>query len=557
MVVIRFYFILFKARILYYYKTVFVVMNLLIYFSLLLLIYSCSDSADTLQDSESISCESKVYPIINDGVVYPSTSNVQTRISYSDEELDWVNGTKVTLPSGEKVDLPWVDGGSLPFFMQTKLSPDNGWELIAHTMYPDNQSDKSYMFFHNYITGTLRVFCYMSTFAPNNNGYWKLSFSQPNKLMNFTGKVALFAHQETSLEVYLTNSTTQPGKGFALGWNGFQLELSYDSDAKGIMKVEPMNFNVENTVINGDFTSSTEGTIVGNPYSVDTPLSKAVAGIGKLAGSEAEKWLQSKYPEIEGKKTRISASLFSLASAGVTSLFKSFSGLFKKQSQEILDVNLTTNGSIHLKGVTVMPTAAPIVPVNLHLEMIDGDLGGWNIFESPKMTWWTTAFNEMEQNLSVTNREYIYEVPQPQFFTFTVESNPKARINSRKLRYVFIRSTDLYSYTKQGNVEYGSNVFSASVPQYSFQGTDVINQLRMRVHVRHTDYPTSEGIPFIVDFLNTNELYKIVEYVEKSPRMNVFVQFICNQDFVINGMTNQYISSRTYEMTEHNWGDAY
>ncbi len=151
-------------------------MKNIVFILVALFLFSCSQKEILLVDSEAIGTP---YHAEKDGVVYPSTNmDAMTRISYNDTDVDWVNGTQVTLPNGEKVDLPWVDGGSLPFFMQQKLSPDNGWELVAHTMSPDTQSNRSYLVFHNYITGTLRVFCYMSTYAANNNGYWRVSFSE-------------------------------------------------------------------------------------------------------------------------------------------------------------------------------------------------------------------------------------------------------------------------------------------------------------------------------------------------------------------------------------------
>lgn len=120
-------------------------MKNILYIIILLFMFSCTQKELSFDNSETVETS---YNVEEDGVVYPSTNmDAMTRISYNGS-VDWVNGTKVTLPNGEEVDLPWVDGGSLPFFMQKKLSPDNGWELVAHTMAPDTQSDRSYLIFH-------------------------------------------------------------------------------------------------------------------------------------------------------------------------------------------------------------------------------------------------------------------------------------------------------------------------------------------------------------------------------------------------------------------------
>lgn len=529
-------------------------MKNILYIIILLFMFSCTQKELSFDNSETVETS---YNVEEDGVVYPSTNvDAMTRISYNGS-IDWVNGTKVTLPNAEEVDLPWVDGGSLPFFMQKKLSPDNGWELVAHTMAPDTQSNRSYLVFHNYITGTLRVFCYMSTFATNNNGYWRISFSEPTRLLNFVDDLTLADDKKGRSEVIVSNSTTQYGGGFALGWNGFQIELAYDSAASGIMKIEPMNINTESIVMDGNFKAQTEGTIIGKSSS-STITSKAIEGVGKLAGNSAEKWLQSILPNVQQNSRAIgTATLLSLAKSGITSIFSGFSGLFKKDTQEILDVNLTTHGDINMKGVITTPTAAPIVPVNIHLDMIDGKLGGWNLLESPTMTWWTTVFNEFEQNKDVTNREYIYEVPQPQHISYRIVSNPKAYIRTSDLRYVFVRSSKLGSYRKEGNVEYGTNVLPTMYPKYQYGGVTIIEQPRMRVRIRLTDFPTSNGLPFDIDLMDTKNQNKIVEFIERDPNFDLYIQFICNANFVINGVENEYVSTRTVMCTNHFWGSAY
>lgn len=521
-----------------------------------LFLFSCSQKETPLVDSEDVGAP---YHAEKDGVVYPSTNmDAMTRISYNDTDVDWVNGTQVTLPNGEKVDLPWVDGGSLPFFMQQKLSPDNGWELVAHTMSPDTQSNRSYLVFHNYITGTLRVFCYMSTYAANNNGYWRVSFSEPTSLLNFVGNYALTRDKKGGNEVIVSNSTTQYGRGFSLGWNGFQIELAYDPEASGVMKIEPMNITTENIEIDGNFEAETEGTIIGKSSS-STNISDAIQGIGKLAGNAAEKWLKSILPDAQQNTKALvgTSTLLSLAKSGVTSIFSEFSGLFKKDTQEILDVNLTTHGDISMKGVITTPTAAPMVPVNIHLDMIDGKLGGWNLEESPTMIWWTTVFNEAEKNKDVTNREYIYEVPQPENVSYSIVCNPKAPISKWGLHHPFVRLPKYPYDIEKGDVEYGKNVFPTDDYVYEYGGVVVIVQPRMRVHVRFINLPTSEGLPPFVDLMDTNMQRNIVEFIEKDYRTDLYIQFICDQDFVINGVTNEYISTRTVKCTNHFWGSAY
>lgn len=534
-------------------------MRKLLYVFSLLALFSCNQNEVSLEDNDAIKSPERL--VEDDGVVYPSTKiNVITRVSFNDNDMDWVNGSKVTLPNGEKVDFPWVDGGSLPFFMQQKLSPDNGWELIAHTMSPDTQSNRSYLLFHNYITGTLRVFCYMSTFVTNNHGYWKISFSEPNRLLNFTGEVAIAMDEKFKSEIVVSNSTTQDGKGFAFGWNGFQLELAYDPDAMGIMKIEPMNVNTTEISMSGDYNSTTVGTIISNSSSPST-ASDVIAGIGKMAGSSAEKCVEAQLPFVSNIPV-VGKGLLSLVKGGITSVFSSFAGLFDKQTQEVKDINITTSGSVKVRGTAITQTAAPIASVNIHIDRIDGKLGSWNIEEKPNLLWCTTVYNDSEANRDVTDREYFYETPGNALLSgvnYQLRSNPKANIYWLNAQHKFIKYCGL-TYKNGGNMEYGGNaIYSRDNLDIIYDnGYNTIENLTipcLRVRICVIECPTSENLPYFISLPEAKERYTIREYAERQP-MNVYFQITCHSDFTINGVVNEYFSTRMYEC-KNDWGDAY
>ena len=492
---------------------------------------------------------------VKDGVVYPLADGIKSRICYTDSLLDWANASKVTLPSGEQVDMPWVDGGSLPFYMQQKLSPDNGWELIAHTMYPENQSNRAYLLFHNYITGTLRVFCYMSTFVTNNNGYWKITFSEPTALLNFTEAIAAPMDESTKSEIVVSNSTTQSGKGFSLGWNGFQLDLAYDSNLSGIMKIEAMNHNTSNIVINGDYDSSTNGTIVGTESS-STTVSSLIDGVGQLAGSAAEDWLKSKIPFL-GNNSSVSGTLLSMAKEGIGSAFGLFSGLFEKETETVKNINLTTHGTVKVQGTMMNESAAPIVPVNIHLDMINTSLGGWNLATIPTLQWYTTVFNDSDTNANVTNRIYTYKVPGIQNTSYTISANPKTTIYFSSLNYKHVGYCG-WTYSNTGNMEYGKNAMLSIMPAIYDDNQNVMedfSSVNLCLHIPMPEYPTSENLPFLLNVPEAQEIYNIEEY-DMKQNMNVYLQVSVHQEFVINGVTNEYIANRIYEC-KHDWGSEY
>lgn len=534
-------------------------------FSLLILsiLFSCTQNDNITEKNDMQISSERVQPIIDKGIVYPSTSpHISTRTNYNDSEVDWVNGTKVTLPTGENVDFPWISGGDLLPFMKEKLNPDNGWELVAHTMRPDTESNRAYLIFHNYITGTLRVFCYMSIFTNNNMGYWTISTSQPTKLFNFIGNYALPRDQYGPTKTVVSNCTRQDGKGFSLGWNGFQIELAYDPNASGTMNFSPSCLNATSFNFGGSFSSQTEGTIVGTESQPSTG-SKMIAGLGKIAGNAAEEWLNSILPDVDKANSRSigTTALLSLAQAGVTGVFKAFSGLFNKQTQKIYDVSLTTQGTTSMTGYSIQLSAAPIVALDINLSLIDGKLGGWNLIESPTMTWWTTAFNEAAQNESVTNREYIYEVPQPQMINYYITANPKSSIRTNKSQLNrYYRSSDIPDYDMEGDMPYRKKaLLYNNAIEYQYKDATLISQPRMRVHVRYIEYPTSEGLPPIFYLTDLENRYRVVEWVERGPNptMDLYLQVYRHDEYVINNVTNTHIASRIYQIGTCNWGSEY
>lgn len=533
-------------------------MKNILYIIILLFMFSCTQKELSFDNSETVETS---YNVEEDGVVYPSTNmDAMTRISYNGN-VDWVNGTKVTLPNGEEVDLPWVDGGSLPFFMQKKLSPDNGWELVAHTMAPDTQSNRSYLVFHNYITGTLRVFCYMSTFATNNNGFWKITFSEPTALLNF-GSISSPMDERYTKEIVVSNATTQDGKGFALGWNGFQLELSYDPKSSGIMKFEPMNVNTTEINMEGESNSMIFGSIVNNSSS-STVASDLISGVGKVVGEEAESYVKTLLPGVSNIPI-VGNGLLSLVKGGISSIFGSFSGLFDKKTTEIMDVNLTTRGYIKVRGTAITPTAAPIAAVNINLGLIDGKLGAWNIEQEPYLTWCTTVCNDFEANKNVTDRQYFYETPGSALLmgtVYNVKSNPKLTMYYSSMTTKFVRYLN-YTYKIEGGMKYGSSAIRSKSGQKilykeGLNGPSVIELPNpcLRVRICVIDCPTSENLPYSFELAGTKIPYVIRE-LDPHERMDVFMQFTYHADITINGVVNEYCATRTYQC-KSGWGDAY
>ena len=81
----------------------------------------------------------------------------------------------------------------------------------------------------------------------------------------------------------------------------------------------------------------------------------------------------------------------------------------------------------------------------------------------------------------------------------------------------------------------------------------------MQINVRYPEYSTYLDAPSVI-YLEDEENYnRIVEYtnMHQPQSMDFYLQLSTDQDIVINGVTNEYISSRLFQCPKHYWGSEY
>lgn len=518
---------------------------------------SCSGIEDMLVEEQQNQVQ-QFKSVVQDGVVYPRSENrIESRATYDSGTLNWENETKVQLPDGQFVDYPWIDGGNLPFSMQQKLKKEDGWELIAHTMRPNTENNKAYLVFHNYVTGTLKVFCYMRDFVTNNNGFWKVSFEHSNKLLNFANAYAIpFSNSDGSTDIIVSNSTDAIHKGFAFGWNGFQLELAYDPNAVGKMRIEPYSSTTTDYSLEGDYQELTEGVIVSQTKSA-TLLSEGLEGIGKLAGNAAGDFITKQAPYIKIPFIK-GEDLADMAKKGVTKAFDAFAGLFKKDTKQISDVSLTTNGSIKLQGFAIVHSPVSIGTLNLDLELIEGKLGAWNV-ETSAVYWYKMGFYDVDANQNNPfMMEYYYKTNGiDRIDVGSIMMNPKLKnvlINSSfDYELVYINGSEMAqpTYTLSNSVGLGlyeNVVASQSKLMYQKGNNSVMSLglnpcLQARVMMNYVD---ETPMPY-VDLTTA----KVISSLGVAGiRLKVYPHFTCS----IKGVESEYYAAKTY-VCNHEWGN--
>lgn len=399
----------------------------------ILLLTGCSDTQILKQDCSPIVKQSVEYTA---GVVYPLVNKPKSRSTALDS--DWETVNKVTLPSGVSVATPWGNyvAGDVPVDIMRDIKKEDGWELIAHTMTPENDPGHNYLIFHNYATGILKVFYYLENYQTNNMGIWRLQFDGGSqKYLNFADQVAdpaCYESDRTSIDV--TNLTEKASKGFSAGWNCFQVELAYDpSPLCSSLRISAVAYNVQNIDLGGEYNSATDGMLISKSSS--NPFSSMTNGIANLTGKSAEKWYNNKF----GKNLTENSSRSAIAgviSAGAKMLLNSLTSRFKKVTSTTQDIQLKTHGTVNLSGSLVMENPSPVKSITLNTDFL-GALGAWNLET------WPVTYVEYHASLDhIDGENYFYKV-RDSYNSCSVILNPKLKDKAKKYT-----SCELVEYVK-------------------------------------------------------------------------------------------------------------
>ena len=315
-----------------------------------------------------------------------------------DFEQDWENQTSILLTDNKTYDLPWVEYAPTSIIYDTRMDikKQDGWMFLS-TPSKDNGSD--YLIFYNKYTGILKVFYYNRSSFLNNNAVWEFFdekyYGYFNQGTTFTAPLDRTSIQRVGVNC-LSNNTTL---GIDQGWNCFQIPLTYTGRADGNINVYSKVLNISELTLTGNYKDTTTGTIVEDHYSSSPNLlQKGANSIVKAGGDAAEKWVKG---EAEKALNNIPSGIFKnignmvagglaglakggvtgLISGGLNALFGSFLGSKKVNEPTIQTVELSTNGTIDLKGQMIENISVPVLP--LTAIKCDEGFGAWNLASAP------------------------------------------------------------------------------------------------------------------------------------------------------------------------------
>lgn len=329
-----------------------------------------------------------------DCCVYPLSGKATTR-SLSAFETNWENQRNVTLNSGALANLPWYySDANLPIQMAHDVKKEDGWVLILHTFSDkDITSDRgmNYMLLYNQRTSILKVLYYLEDLWLNNGGFWELTFSGvAHHFFNHTGELALPMNLNYPNYWNTSNATVAKDLAFRKGWNGFQVQLAYDTSnelAGTHLDITTRSANVLDVNLFGEFNGFSQGTLV--THGSTNPFTSLVNDVASVFGNEAGKYITDKFGENDSTQTRSVALAAGVGGAvvkwGANKILGALTAGFSKPTATVTDLSFTTRTKGDIKGTISFGGGAPSTNFRPKFSTTDlgCHLGAWNLAETP------------------------------------------------------------------------------------------------------------------------------------------------------------------------------
>lgn len=353
--------------------------------SILIMLWSCSEEQPAIRQQEKT--QSFTY------CVYPLANRVVTR-SLSTFDTDWENQRNIILNSGNQVNLPWYySDANLPIQMAYDVKKEDGWSLILHTFCNKEitlDNDINYMFLYNQRTGILKILYYIENTWANNGGFWNITFNVAHQFFNHTGDLALPMNINCANYWNSSNASVEKDIAFRKGWNGFQVQLAYDTSNNSVgtkLDITTRNANILNVNLFGEFDGLSRGTLV--THGSTNPITSLVSDMASVFGSEAGKYVTEKFGQNDSTQTRSATLVGGVGGAivkwGANKILGSLTSGFSKPTVTITDLSFTTNSKGSISGTIGFDSDAPSKNFrpNFSTADIGCHLGVWNLTETP------------------------------------------------------------------------------------------------------------------------------------------------------------------------------
>ena len=291
---------------------------------------------------------------------------------------DWENCEEITLNSvgtngiRKDVTAPWKDGSvtSLPEEFRKDIKKIDGWKMIFHSFKRLGLDEKqNYICMYNIFTGFIKVFFYYEGENQSQGAQWfvKTSDKKNSDLFNLSEYVVINNQdaEKGVSEIICSNLTGDPSSGISHGWNGFEFEVPFNTDLRGV-NLTIGAYNKNN--INYNFFGKSESESVGTITSVHQGSKGILGSVASLMGNGAQSFVGKTIPKFI-KNQQLSSLISKIPAGAYSSLISSGLGIIFGKSTTVDNSTLkfTTSGSITMNGTAEFVTTSGVPPITFNL----------------------------------------------------------------------------------------------------------------------------------------------------------------------------------------------
>lgn len=279
---------------------------------------------------------------------------------------DDINNPRINI-DGAQIILPFYSGAPgqlLPPHVVNDYKREDGWVMVYNLITDPYlyQPYRNIFMLYNKFRGILRVFYYNSRTPTHGQvTFAGINFTDPStKLLNASnvGIYCLPLNQTGPQQVYTTNNIISASKSLCLGWNSFDVEVSYDENYKIKSSNMGISFNdILSLAVNLNGKVNTQELLSYVETSSSNPMGDFIQSffnsVGTASGKEAEKFI---FPPNTTGGTRdagaiiISAAVSSFISNAINALTKSWTSILAKETNTYKTIDIKTASKLTIEG---------------------------------------------------------------------------------------------------------------------------------------------------------------------------------------------------------------
>lgn len=363
--------------------------------------------------SSFVSCQDDFILLDSSNEKEVVVKSLSTNTLHENIPFVWYDSNNPKISIGvDSIILPFYSGaagGGFPEYVATDYRKEDGWEMIYNFITDPalRVPNRNMFILYNKFRGRLRIF-YYNTIIPTigKTTFAQIRINDSNTKLFNASNVGIYCLPHDLVgpnSVYTTNMVNLNSQSLCLGWNCFEVELSYDSsyisnpNKSAELSIGFYDQIVFDVKLNG--FSNTKGNLSYVETSSSNPVGDFAQSVfnagGTAFGGAAENAILSQKTDTTTTRAAfLTAIIGKVVSAGisnlVSSITKSWTSSFAKQTNTIKTIDIKMSSKIDIAGTII--GSLPSVGIGAYNLSIPGSMPSADatvapIYKAPLGVW--------------------------------------------------------------------------------------------------------------------------------------------------------------------------